>query len=123
MSFFFVSVVLFGYVAGVCFFLAVESFCTTESTFILFYFLFLHPLVCLGMSLFPSIFCTISAFSLYEEYVERSFLPNNGVFLPCDHGLGCRGACISKDDWTKGRRFNESIKTKNEANQSKMKQS
>ena len=25
---------------------------------------------------------------------------------------GCRGACISKDDWTKGRGFNESIKTK-----------
>ena len=28
----------------------------------------------------------ISAFSLYGEYVVRSFLPN-GVFLPCDHGL------------------------------------
>ena len=40
----------------------------------------------LEMSLFPSIFCTISAFSLYGEYVVRSFLPN-GVFLPCDHGL------------------------------------
>ena len=39
----------------------------------------------LEMSLFPSIFCTISAF-LYGEYVVRSFLPN-GVFLPCDHGL------------------------------------
>ena len=38
------------------------------------------------MSLFPSIFCTISALSLYGEYVVRSFLPN-GVFLPCDHGL------------------------------------
>ena len=38
------------------------------------------------MSLFPSIFCTISAFSLYGEYVVRSFLPD-GVFLPCDHGL------------------------------------
>ena len=34
---------------------------------------------------FPSIFCTISAFSLYGEYVVRSFLPN-GVFLPCHHG-------------------------------------
>ena len=31
------------------------------------------------MSLFPSIFCTISAFSLYKEYVVRSFLPD-GVF-------------------------------------------
>ena len=31
------------------------------------------------MSLFPSIFCTISAFSLYGEYVVRSFLPG-GVF-------------------------------------------
>ena len=31
------------------------------------------------MSLFPSIFCTISAFSLSGEYVVRSFLPN-GVF-------------------------------------------
>ena len=38
------------------------------------------------MSLFPSIFCTISAFFLYGEYDVRSFLPN-GVFLPCDHGL------------------------------------
>ena len=38
------------------------------------------------MSLFPSIFCTISVFSLYGEYVVRSLLPN-GVFLPCDHGL------------------------------------
>ena len=40
----------------------------------------------LDLSLFPSTFCTISAFSLYGEYVIRSFLPN-GVFLPCDHGL------------------------------------
>ena len=39
------------------------------------------------MSFFPSIFCTISAFSLYGEYVVRSFLPDDGVFLPCDHGL------------------------------------
>ena len=31
------------------------------------------------MSLFPSIFCTISAFSLCGEYVVRSFLPD-GVF-------------------------------------------
>ena len=38
------------------------------------------------MSLFPSIFCIIAAFSLYGEYVVRSFLPN-GVFLRCDHGL------------------------------------
>ena len=38
------------------------------------------------VSLFPSIFCTISDFSLYGEYVVRSFLPN-GVFLPRDHGL------------------------------------
>ena len=40
----------------------------------------------LEMSLFPSIFCTINVFSLYEEYVLRFFLPD-GVFLPCDHGL------------------------------------
>ena len=40
----------------------------------------------LEMSLFPSIFCTIPALSLYGEYVVRSFLPN-GVILPCDHGL------------------------------------
>ena len=38
------------------------------------------------MSLIPSTFCTISAFSLNGEYVIRSFLLN-GVFLPCDHGL------------------------------------
>ena len=31
------------------------------------------------MSLFPSIFCNIAAFSLNGEYVVRSFLPN-GVF-------------------------------------------
>ena len=48
-----------------------------------FCFLFVY----LEMSLFPSIFCTIADFSLNGEYVVRSFLPNNGVFLPCDHGL------------------------------------
>ena len=36
---------------------------------------------------FSSISRTISAFSLYGEYVVRSFLPND-VFLPCGHGLG-----------------------------------
>ena len=30
-----------------------------------------------------------------------------------------RNACISKNDWTKGRGFNESINTKNEAKQNK----
>ena len=42
----------------------------------------------LYMSFFPGFFFffTISAFSLYGEYVVRSFLPN-GVFLPCDDGL------------------------------------
>ena len=51
------------------------------------------PLVYLEMSLFPSIFCTISAYSLFGEYVVRVFLPN-GAFLPCDHGL---------DFWHQGR--------------------
>ena len=51
-------------------------------TRVFFSFLFVH----LEMSFFPSIFCTIFAFSLYGEYVVRSFLPN-GVFLPCEHGL------------------------------------
>ena len=38
--------------------------------------------VYLEMSLFPSIcFCTISAFSLYGEYVVRSFLPDGLVFF------------------------------------------
>ena len=37
----------------------------------------------LELLLFPSIFCTISAFSLYGEYVD-------GVFLPFDHGLDFR---------------------------------
>ena len=32
-------------------------------------------------------FCTISAFSLYGEYVVRFFLPDGVFFLPCDHGL------------------------------------
>ena len=44
------------------------------------------PFVYLEMSLFPSIFCTISASSLYGEYVVRSFLPD-GVFLLWDHSL------------------------------------
>ena len=42
--------------------------------------------VYLEMSFFPSIFCTIAAFSLNGEYIVRSFHPH-GVFLPCDHGL------------------------------------
>ena len=46
---------------------------------------FLFSFVYLETSLFPSI-CAISAFSLYVEYVVRSFLPND-VFLPFDHGL------------------------------------
>ena len=46
-----------------------------------------HVFFFFDVLLFPSIFCTISAFSSYVgEYVVRSFLPN-GVFLPCDHGL------------------------------------
>ena len=49
-------------------------------------FFLLFPFAYLEMSLFPSIFRTISAFSLCGEYVVRSFLPS-GVFLPCDHGL------------------------------------
>ena len=32
---------------------------------------------------------------------------------------GYRNACISKDDWTKGRGINESIETKNEAKHNK----
>ena len=47
---------------------------------------FSFPFVYLKMSLFPSIFCTIPVFSLYGEYVVRSFLPD-GVFLLYDHGL------------------------------------
>ena len=50
-------------------------------------FCFVFVFVYLEMSLFPSIFCTIAAFSLYGEYAVCSFLPN-GVFLLCDHGLG-----------------------------------
>ena len=41
----------------------------------------------IGDVAFSEYFCTISAFSLYGEYVLRSFLPNGGVFLRCDHGL------------------------------------
>ena len=44
------------------------------------------PFAYLEMSLFPSIFCTIAVFSLYGEYIVRSFLPD-GLFLTCDHGL------------------------------------
>ena len=45
------------------------------------------------LSLFPSIFCTMFAFSLNGEYVVRSFL-SDGVFLPCDHGLEVLGQLI-----------------------------
>ena len=48
---------------------------TRVSLFLSFSFLFF---VYLEMSLFPSIVCTISAFSLYGEYVVRSFLPDGG---------------------------------------------
>ena len=47
---------------------------------------FFFPFVYLEMSFFPKTFCAIAVFSLYGEYVVRSFLPN-GVFLPCDHRL------------------------------------
>ena len=47
---------------------------------------FFFPFAYLEISLFPSIFCTFAVFSLYGEYVVRSFLPN-GVFIPCDNGL------------------------------------
>ena len=40
----------------------------------------------LEMSLFPSIFCTITVFTLYGEYVVRFPLPDD-VFLPRDHVL------------------------------------
>ena len=49
---------------------------------------FFFPFVYLEMSLFPSIFCTIAAFSLYRKYAVRVFLPD-GAFLSCDHGLDC----------------------------------
>ena len=35
---------------------------------------------------FSEYFWTIAIFSLYGEYIVRSFLLD-GVFLPCDHGL------------------------------------
>ena len=38
---------------------------------------FFLPFVCLEMSFFPSIFCTITVLSLYGEYVVRSFLPDS----------------------------------------------
>ena len=42
--------------------------------------------------------------------------------IPPPKMCGYRGACISQDDLTKGSGFNKSIKTKNEAKQSKTKQ-
>ena len=55
----------------------------TRVFFFFFFFFFFFSF----LSLFPSIFlCIISSFSLYGEYVVRSFLPD-GIFLPCDHGL------------------------------------
>ena len=48
---------------------------------------FFFPFVYLEMSLFPSIFGYIAVFSLYREYVVVRFsVPDEGVFLPCDHG-------------------------------------
>ena len=53
-------------------------------------FVFVFVLFFLEMPLFPNIFCTtVVAFSLYREYVVRSFIPN-GPFLPSDHGLDIR---------------------------------
>ena len=40
---------------------------------------FFFPFVCVEMSIFPSIVCTIAVFSLYGEYVVRFCLPD-GVF-------------------------------------------
>ena len=53
----------------------------TRASF-LFFLLFSLEMV----SLFSGIFCTITVFSLYGEYVVHSPLAG-GVFLPCDHGL------------------------------------
>ena len=39
-----------------------------------------------GIVAFSVCFCTITVFSLYEEYVVRFFLPD-GVFLSHDNGL------------------------------------
>ena len=61
----------------------VQSFFVLRHACVLFRFCFF---VSLEMSLFPSIFCTITVFSLYGEYGVRFFLPD-GVFIPCDHGL------------------------------------
>ena len=47
------------------------------ATLVSFFFLFFVVVVYLEMSLFPSIFCNIFAFSLYGEYVVRFFLPDD----------------------------------------------
>ena len=60
--------------------------CFVTTVCVLFRSCFFLFFVSLEMSLFPSIFCTITVFSLYGEYVVYFFLPD-GVFLPCDHGL------------------------------------
>ena len=56
----------------------------------------------LEMSLFRVFFSTISAFSLYGEYVVRSFL-SSGVFQRYDHGLDFLHQLMSE--------FNQSIKS------------
>ena len=56
-------------------------------------------------SFFPSIFCTISAFSLNGEYVVRSFVPN-GVFnigVPVD----VYRCCTAIPHTTQQRYYNE----------------
>ena len=54
----------------------------SHTCFFLSFFLLSFPFVSLEMSLFPSIFCTVAAFSLNQAYVVRCFLPSS-VFLPC----------------------------------------
>ena len=56
---------------------------TPIATRVSFFFLF----VCLEMSPFPSICCTIAILSLYIWRVRRTFSLPGGVLLPWDHGL------------------------------------
>ena len=67
---------------------------------------FLSFFYSLEVSLFPSIFCTITVFSWYGKYVVRFFLPD-GVFLPCKHGLDFdKRFYLVNTEWilTKGRK-------------------
>ena len=54
----------------------------------------------------------------YKKYSEKATSPNKQKEKR--NTCGYRGACVSKEDWTKGRGFNERITTKTKQNKTKV---